>query len=128
MLNTITIQGKLTKDIEVRVTNNGKKFTLFCVACQRNYKNAEGKYEADFIDCIASEKIAEHIAKYYKKGSEIIVSGELQTKMYDDSNGQKRKSILVNVAKTFFTSGKTENNGNALATVTEESGDLPFEQ
>ena len=128
MLNTITIQGKLTKDIEVRVTNNGKKFTLFCIACQRNYKNAEGKYDADFIDCIASEKIAEHIAKYFHKGNEIIVSGELQTRMYDDQNGQKHKSVIINVGKTFFTSGKTENNGNAQATATEESGDLPFEQ
>lgn len=128
MLNTITIQGKLTKDIEIRVTNNGKKFTLFCIACQRNYKNAEGKYDADFIDCIASEKIAEHIAKYFRKGSEIIVSGELQTRMYDDQNGQKHKSVIINVGKTFFTSGKTENNGNAQATATEESGELPFEQ
>ena len=128
MLNTITIQGKLTKDIEVRVTNNGKKFTLFCIACQRNYKNAEGKYDADFIDCIASEKIAEHIARYFRKGNEIIISGELQTRMYDDQNGQKHKSVIINVGKTFFTSGKTENNGSAQATATEESGDLPFEQ
>ena len=129
MLNTITIQGKITKDIELRTTVNGKKFILFCVACQRNYKNAEGKYEADFIDCIASEKIAEHIAKYFHKGSEIIVAGELQTRMYDDQNGQKRKSILVNVAKTFFTSGKAESSGNAEPqATTEESGELPFEQ
>lgn len=128
MLNTITVQGKITKDIELRTTVNGKKFILFCVACQRNYKNAEGKYDADFIDCIASEKIAEHIAKYFRKGNEIIVSGELQTRMYDDQNGQKHKSVIINVGKTFFTSGKTENNGNAQATVTEESGELPFEQ
>ena len=128
MLNTITIQGKLTKDIEIRTTNNGKKFALFCIACQRNYKNAEGKYDADFIDCIASEKIAEHIARYFRKGNEIIISGELQTRMYDDQNGQKHKSVIVNVGKTFFTSGKTENNGNAQATATEESGELPFEQ
>ena len=128
MLNTITIQGKLTKDIEIRITNNGKKFALFCIACQRNYKNAEGKYDADFIDCIASEKIAEHIARYFRKGNEIIISGELQTRMYDDQNGQKHKSVIVNVGKTFFTSGKTENNGNVQATATEESGELPFEQ
>ena len=128
MLNTITIQGKLTKDIEIRSTNNGKKFALFCIACQRNYKNAEGKYDADFIDCIASEKIAEHIAKYFHKGNEIIVSGELQTRMYDDQNGQKRKSVLVNVSKTFFTSGKGESNNNPQGTVAEESGELPFEQ
>lgn len=128
MLNTITIQGKITKDVELRTAANGKIFTLFCVACQRNYKNAFGKYEADFIDCIASEKIAEHIAKYFHKGSEIIVSGELQTRMYDDQNGQKHKSVIINVGKTFFTSGKTENNGNVKETVTEESGELPFEQ
>lgn len=128
MLNTITIQGKLTKDIEIRSTNNGKNFTLFCVAVQRNYKNQSGKYDADFIDCIASEKIAEHIAKYFHKGSEIIVAGELQTRMYNDQNGQKRKSVLVNVGKTFFTSGKAESGNAEPQATTEESGELPFEQ
>lgn len=128
MLNSITVQGKLTKDIEIRSTNNGKKFALFCIACQRNYKNAEGKYDADFIDCIASEKIAEHIARYFRKGNEIIISGELQTRMYDDQNGQKRKSFLVNVGKTYFTSGKAESGNAETQATTEESGELPFEQ
>lgn len=130
MLNQIIIQGKFTKDVEISVSGNGKKYAIFCIAVQRNYKNQSGKYDADFIDCIASEKVAEHIAKYFKKGSEIILSGELQTRVYDDANGQKRKSVLVNVGKTYFTSGKSENTTQETSQVegTEESGELPFEQ
>lgn len=127
MLNQVTIQGRMTKDAEIRTSTNGKSFTIFSVAVQRNYKGSNGKYDADFIDCIASEKVAEHIAKYFKKGSEIIISGEIQTRMYE-ADGQKRKSVLVNVSKTFFTSGKTESNGNAEPQDnTEESEALPFE-
>lgn len=135
-LNYITLQGKLTKDIELKTASNGKTYTIFSIAVQRNYKNQQGKYDADFVDCIASEKIAEHIAKYFHKGSEIIVCGELQTRMYDDQNGQKRKSVLVNINKTYFTSGT--NNGNAghteapatAETQSEptETAELPFEQ
>ena len=136
MLNQITIQGRLTKDVEIRLASNGKKFTIFNLAVQRNYKNQQGKYESDFIDCFASDKIVEHIAKYFHKGSELILIGELQTRMYDDQNGQKRKSVLVVVSKVYFTSGKSESNGNTQASAsvevtpegTEEAGELPFEQ
>ena len=130
-LNYITLQGKLTKDIELKTASNGKTFTIFSIAVQRNYKNQNGKYDADFVDCIASEKIAEHIAKFFHKGSEIIVAGELQARNYQDQNGQTRKSVLVNVSKTYFTSGnKAESTPQAVASTdtTDESGDLPFEQ
>ena len=135
MLNYITLQGRFTKDVEVKTASSGKAYTIFTLAVQRNYKNQQGKYESDFIDCIASESIANHIAKFFHKGSEIIVCGELQTRMYDDQNGQKRKSVLVNISKTYFTSGT--NNGNAGRTeapatatenASEETSDLPFEQ
>lgn len=126
-LNQITIQGKLTKDVELKTSSNGKTFALFCVAVQRNYKGSSGKYEADFIDCIASEKIAEHIAKYFHKGSEIIIAGELQTRMYEDQNGQKRKSVLVNVGKTFFTSNKAESTQASEPVEVSDDTSLPFE-
>lgn len=131
MLNYITLQGRFTKDVEVKTASNGKAYTIFTLAVQRNYKNQQGKYESDFIDCIASESIANHIAKFFHKGSEIIVAGELQARNYQDQNGQTRKSVLVNVSKTYFTSGnKAESTPQAVASTdtTDESGDLPFEQ
>lgn len=131
MLNYITLQGRFTKDVEVKTASSGKAYTIFTLAVQRNYKNQQGKYESDFIDCIASESIANHIAKFFHKGSEIIVAGELQARNYQDQNGQTRKSVLVNVSKTYFTSGnKAESTPQAVATSepTDESGDLPFEQ
>lgn len=131
MLNTVTLQGRLTKDIEIRAASNGNKYSIFTIAVQRNYKGKDGKYNTDFIDCFASDKIAEHIAKFFHKGSEIIISGELQTTEKADENGQKRKSTLVCVGKVFFTSGKSEPQATAPVEATTEpteSGELPFEQ
>lgn len=129
MLNYTVLQGRLTKDIEIRAASNGNKYSIFTIAVQRNYKGKDGKYNADFIDCFASDKIAEHIAKFFRKGSEIIISGEIQTTEKADESGQKRKSTLVCVGKVFFTSGKSEvkaePQGEAEQT---ETADLPFEQ
>ena len=131
-LNYITLQGKLTKDVEVKTASSGKNYAIFTIAVQRNYKNQQGKYDADFIDCIASDKVAEHIAKYFHKGSEIIISGELQTRSIED-RGEKRKATLVNISKTYFTSGsKAESTPQATPTAEQgeptETAELPFEQ
>lgn len=129
MLNIITIQGKLCKDVEMKPTQTGRTIAVFCIAVQRNFKNAEGKYEADFIDCVAFDKQGEHINKYFHKGSDIIVTGELQTRTYDDKNGVKHKSAVVNVNKVFFAGGKSESSQNsapAESNITPDS-ELPFE-
>ena len=134
MLNQITIQGRLTKDVEIKLSSGGVKYSMFCVAVQRNYRNKSGKYDTDFFDCIASEKTAEHICKYYHKGSEIILTGELQSREYEDQNGQKHKNIFISVAKTYFLSSKSENTKQAnepvevMAATSEEPNELPFEQ
>ena len=136
MLNTITVQGKMTRNAEVKTTPSGKTVTVFCVACQRNYKNTEGKYEADFIDCVAHEKTGEFICKYFSKGSDIIVSGELTTRVYDDMNGVKHKVASIVVSKAFFVGGSNQNQNatqntapNSPSEPSEPSGDvsLPFE-
>lgn len=129
MLNYTVLQGRLTKDIEIRAASNGNKYSIFTIAVQRNYKGKDGKYNTDFIDCFASDKIAEHIAKFFRKGSEIIISGELQTTEKADENGQKRKSTLVCVGKVFFTSGKSEVKAEPQSEAEQtETADLPFEQ
>ena len=126
MINQVTIQGRMTKDTEDKMLNNGKVLSTFCVAVQRNYKNAEGKYDADFIDCVAYDKTGEFIGKYFHKGDMILLTGELSVKVYEDSNGVKHKGCAVRVGSVYFPGDKkqatnrtAENNGNA--------GELPFE-
>lgn len=130
MLNTVVIQGRMAKDAEDKQLSNGNFVTTFCLACQRNYKNGDGKYDADFIDCVAFGTTGEMIGKYFKKGNEIIVSGEMQTRTYDDRNGVKHKVSVVKVDKFFFESRpKTENQGNAGTDIApaSEPSDMPFD-
>ena len=113
MLNQITIQGRMAKDAEDKMLNNGKVITTFCVAVQRNYKNSEGKYDTDFVDCVAYDKIGEFIGKNFHRGDMILLTGELQLRTYDDKNGVKHKVSVVVVGKTFFVGSKPNSNGNA---------------
>ena len=137
MLNTIILQGRLAADCDVKNTPNGALATNFSVAVQRNFKNNVGQYDTDFIDCVSFEKTP-FISKYFHKGDSIIVTGELQTRIWTDDNGKKHKSYTVNVSKAHF---GIENKGSkqggtstqAAAANTEyaepsESSELPFEQ
>ncbi len=76
-MNNIVLIGRITKDPELKYTNNGKGNTRFTLAVQRN------KDEADFINCVAWEKTAENIAEYFKKGSQIAVQGAIRTGSYE---------------------------------------------
>ena len=133
MLNQITLQGRLAADCEVKNTPNGALATNFAVAVQRNFKNTEGKYDTDFIDCVSFEKTP-FISKYFHKGDSIIVTGELQTRIWTDDTGKKRKSYIVNVAKAYFgidgkASKPTTQAAQSVAPAEIEApGELPFEQ
>jgi len=132
MLNQITLQGRLAADCEVKNTPNGALATNFAVAVQRNFKNNQGQYDTDFIDCVSFEKTP-FISKYFHKGDSIIVTGELQTRIWTDDNGKKRKSYIVNVAKAYFGLDGKASKPTTQAAPTQyvepaESGELPFEQ
>lgn len=97
MINTITLLGRIANDLEVKMTQNGKAFCRFALAVNRKYKNKEGKYDADFIDCIVWEQRADFLQKYAGKGSLIAINGELQTSI-SEKNGTKTKYYQVNVS------------------------------
>ena len=83
MLNQVILVGRITKDVEVRESENGKKRAYITVAVPRSYKNEEGKYDTDFIECILWNDVAENTSKYCKKGDIIGVKGRLQTDNYE---------------------------------------------
>lgn len=88
-MNQISLIGRLTKDIELSQTNNGKSVTNFTLAVNRNYKNSQGQREADFINCQAWGKQAELLANYLSKGSQLGLVGRIQTRNYENQNGQR---------------------------------------
>lgn len=102
MLNKAFIHGRVTKDIELKQTNTGKTVASFCVAVSRQGKDAG----TDWIDCVAWEKKAEFIERWFKKGSPIIIEGRLQTRTYKDLHQHDRKVTELVVDEVNFSEGK----------------------
>ena len=89
MLNRVVLTGHLTKDPELKVTQSGLSVVQFVIGVQRKFARKDGEREADFISCVAWRKTAENIAKYFRKGQLIGIDGRVQTRSYDDKNGQR---------------------------------------
>lgn len=100
-MNKVILCGRLTADPVKRVTQNGKDSATFTVACTRNFKNANGDYDADFINCVAWGGTAVFVSNYFKKGSGIHAVGSIQTRKYD-KDGEKRYATEVNVSEVEF--------------------------
>ena len=81
--------GRLTKEPELKLTTNQTAFCNFTVAVDRRFKDANGQRQTDFINCVAWKQTAVFIQKYFHKGSKIALIGNIQTRSYDDQNGQK---------------------------------------
>lgn len=103
-MNNIIITGRLTKDPELRQTQAGAYFVPLCVAVDRGDKNRT----TDFIDCLAWNKTAEFIAKYFKKGKPIEITGKLTTRTYEKSDGSKVKATEVLINEVGFVIGANE--------------------
>lgn len=88
-LNRVVLVGRLTKNVDLRYTQNGKAVGNFTLAVNRPFKNASGENEADFILCQAWGKQAENLANYMKKGSQVGVDGRIATRSYDNNQGQR---------------------------------------
>ena len=102
-MNKVILMGNLTKDPERRTTESGTSVTSFRIAVTRNYKNASGEYDADFINCVAWRRTADFVAQYVQKGMGICLVGSLQTRTYTDRDGAKRYVTEVMVEDAEFT-------------------------
>jgi single-strand DNA-binding protein len=89
MINNVTLVGRLTKDPDLRYTSNGTGVASFTLAVNRNFTNQTGEREADFINCVIWRKPAETLAKYARKGTLLGVTGRIQTRSYDNQQGQR---------------------------------------
>ena len=89
MINNVVLAGRLTRDPELKYTASGTAVATFTLAVNRNFKSANGENEADFINCVIWRKQAEALANHAKKGVLISVIGRIQTRSYDNQQGQK---------------------------------------
>lgn len=108
MLNQIVIVGRLVKDPELKETESGKKVTNITLAVPRSYKNVNGEYETDFIDCTLWTGVAENTSEYCKKGDLLGVKGRVQTRMYEKDEKKNYVTEVVAEKVTFLTSKKTD--------------------
>jgi single-strand DNA-binding protein len=127
MLNKIVIQGRLTKDVELRRTQSGKAVASFTLAVNKDYKNEQGGYDADFIECVAFEQKAETISKYVHKGDRFGVIGNLTTRSYENKEGKKVKVTEVKVTEfEFLESKKQETTSSDWDQLDADDDELPF--
>jgi single-strand DNA-binding protein len=117
MINNVVIMGRLTKDVEERKTNSGKTVCGFCVALDDRFD----KEKTHYVDVIAWNKTAEFICKYFGKGSAILVCGELQTRSWEDQQGNKRYATEVVAGEVCFCEAKRGNEGNNTTPTTNAS-------
>ena len=102
MTNQMFLLGRLVDKPEVKELESGKKVTNLTLAVQRSYKNQDGEYETDFVDCALWNHVAEAISEYCKKGDLVAVRGRLETNTYEREDGTKAKSYQVVADKISF--------------------------
>ena len=111
MLNHITIMGRLTRDPELRSTQTGTNVASFTVAVDRDFGGRDGgEKQTDFIDCVAWRQTGEFVSKYFHKGSMIVVSGKLQSRKWQDRDGNNRTNWEVVADNVYFGESRRDNN------------------
>ena len=111
MLNVVAIMGRLVADPELRTTQSGINVVSFRIACDRNFARQGEQRQADFIDIVAWRQQAEFVSKYFQKGSLIAIEGSLQTRQYQDKNGNNRTAVEVVANNISFAGPKSNNQG-----------------
>lgn len=112
-MNKVILAGRLTRDPELKTTSTGVEYVSFSLAVNRAYKNNDGTQEADFINCRAWQQKAVFLNKYFRKGDGVVLEGNIQTRKYQDRDGNNRTATEVVVDELEFPQGKAGNNSNS---------------
>ena len=113
MLNHIVIMGRLTRDVELRSTQSGVSVASFTVAVDRDYTGRDGgERQTDFIDCVAWRQTGEFVNRYFRKGSMIVVSGRLQSRKWQDRDGNNRTNWEINADNVYFGESRRDSDSN----------------
>ncbi len=115
MLNQVVLVGRLVKTPELKVTENGKKISRITLAVPRNYKNMDGEYDTDFLDCTLWTNVAENTSEYCQTGDMIGVKGRIQTRVIENDDGTKKKKTEIVAERVTFLA-QADNNKNTNAT------------
>ena len=128
MLNKAILMGRLTRDPELRSTPNGVPVVTFTLAVERNYQADKNNKQADFINIAAWRHTAEFVSKYFTKGQLAAVEGSIQTRNYQDKDGNSRTAFEVLAEQVYFAGKKEEKKGPEydLSDFADGEDDIPF--
>lgn len=124
MVNQIVLVGRIARTPETRTTDSGRKVATLTLAVPRNYKNSNGEYDTDFLDCTLWSSVAESTSEYCDTGDMIGIKGRVQTRIIEGPDGMKRKKTEIIAEKvTFLTSNsqRRKNETNALEELSEDT-------
>lgn len=116
MLNITALMGRLTTDPELKHTQSGTPVCSFTLAVERSYVKQGTERQTDFIDIVAWQSTAEFVSRYFRKGQLVAVQGSIQTRIYEDKQGSKRKAVEVLAERVHFVEPKRDDNATAPAT------------
>ena len=111
MINNVVLIGRLTRDVKLHRTPQDQAVGQFTLAVNRNFKNQDGGYDADFINCVIWRKLAENFASWIKKGNLVAITGHIQTRNYENQQGQ-RVYVTEVVIDSFRSLEKRDNSAN----------------
>ncbi len=126
MINNLTLVGRLTKACDLRYTASGTAVASFTLAVERQFKNSNGEKETDFINCVAWKHTAEALANYTDKGHRIGLTGRIQTRSYENSEGKKIFVTEVVAEQVTFLEPKGQGNQNNGSQGQQKPQDNPF--
>lgn len=108
MINNVSLMGRLTYTPELKSTGTGVSVTNFQLAVDRKYTPAGQEKQADFIDCVAWKQTAEFVCRYFQKGSMLALEGSIQTRDFNDKQGNQRKAVEVVASNISFCGSKND--------------------
>ena len=128
-MNKVFLIGRLTRDPELRYTGNNTPVTSFSIAVQRNFANQQGEREADFFNITVWRKQAENVKNYLTQGSQVAIEGRLQTRNYDDANGQKRyvTEVVADNVEFIGSRNSSGNSNNMNSSANNNAGPTPYD-
>lgn len=129
MLNSIILQGRLTRSPEMKATASGISCATFTLACEQDYKNPNGERDTDFFDVVAWRGTADFVQRYFSKGQLAVVKGRLQTRQWTAEDGIKRKAVQIVAENVYFCGRESGNTSQAAEqpAAVEEQAPMPVE-
>ena len=126
-MNKVVLIGRLTRDPELRYTGSNTPVATFSLAVNRNFQNQNGEREADFINIVVWRKQAENCKNFLTQGSQVAVEGRIQTRTYDDQNGQKRYITEVVADNVEFLGSKNSSNNSNSGSSKKDAEPTPYD-